>query len=188
MRRLPLLLAALLIGSAAVAEQPAPPPEPEGYHTGDLRGATPATLHGASVVDLAGFEALVAAGAILVDVGPADVRPATMPKDALWLPTHRSVPGARWFPGAGVGDLPPERAERLADDVAALAGGDHADPVAVFCRPACWASWNAGKRLVAAGFTAVSWFPGGVEAWQEAHPTAPVKAMPGWGPPPAPGG
>lgn len=183
--RLPLLLAVLLLGSAALADGPHPP-EPEGYRTGELRGPTPATLQGATVLDLAGFEAKVAAGAILVDVGPADVKPASMPKDALWLPTHRSVPGAHWFPGAGLGDLPPERAERLTSDVAALSGGDRAAPLVVFCKPACWASWNAGKRLVSAGFTAVSWFPGGVEAWQETHPTAPVAAMPGWGPPPAP--
>ena len=64
--------------------------------------------------------------------------------------------------------------------MATLTGGDRAATVVVFCKPDCWASWNVGKRLVGAGYTGVAWFPGGVDAWQEAHPTAPVSAMPGW--------
>ena len=65
--------------------------------------------------------------------------------------------------------------------MAELTGGDRSAPVVVFCKPDCWASWNAGKRLVRAGYTNVAWFPDGVDAWQELHPTAPVEAMPGWG-------
>ena len=35
------------------------------------------------------------------------------------------------------------------------ADGDKAKAVVTFCRPDCWGSWNAGKRLVRAGYTAV---------------------------------
>jgi len=183
-----ILAAALLLAGQGVAGEA--PPEPDGYRTGDLRAATPATLAGARVLDLAGLEAAVAAGAVLVDVGPAPVKPADLPADRPWLPRHRSIPGAAWLPGAGLGDdLTPERAALVLRQVAALTGGDATRAVVVFCQPDCWASWNLGRRLVRAGYTGVAWFPGGVDAWQAGHPTAPVEALPGWeAPAPKPAG
>jgi PQQ-dependent catabolism-associated CXXCW motif protein len=179
-----LLACGLALAGAARADEP--PPEPDGYRTGSLRAPTPATLSGAVVLDLAALERLVGKDAVLIDVGPAPVKPPNLAEDAVWLPTHRSIPGAAWMPGAGIGDLPPERERLLLAQVATLTGGDPALPVVVFCKPDCWASWNLGKRLVNAGYTGVAWFPDGVDAWQEAHPTAPVEAMPGWGEAPAP--
>lgn len=167
----------LLVGGAAWAG----PAEPEGYRTGMLRAETPATLAGAMVLDVAGLEKAVADGAVLIDVGPAPVKPEDLPADRVWLPSHRSIPGAAWMPGAGLGDdLPQDRESLLLQAVADLTGGDKNRPVVVFCKPDCWASWNVGKRLVRAGYTAVGWFPGGVDAWEAGHPTEPVEAMPGW--------
>jgi PQQ-dependent catabolism-associated CXXCW motif protein len=188
-RLLAALAAALLLGGAALAG-PTLPPEPDGYRTGDLRAPTPATLAGARVLDVSALEAAVSDGAVLIDVGPAPVKPDDFPPDRLWLPSHRSIPGAVWLPGAGLGDdLPPERADLLLHQVAELTGGDTGRPIVVFCKPDCWASWNVGKRLVLAGYTAVAWFPGGVDAWQVDHPTAAVEALPGWDEaPPAPEG
>lgn len=187
-RRLAVAFAvALLLAGQGHAGEPAPP-EPAGYRTGDLRAPTPATLAGAAVLDLAALEAAVAGGAVLIDVGPAPVKPDDMPADRPWLPTHRSIPGAAWMPGAGLGDdLAPERAALLLRQVGELTGGDPARPLVVFCKPDCWASWNVGRRLVAAGYTHVGWFPPGIDAWQVDHPTAPVEAMPGWDGTPAPG-
>lgn len=183
------LAAALMLAGQAPAGDP-PPPEPDGYRTGELRAPTPATLAGARVLDIPALEAAVAAGAVLVDVGPAPVKPADFPTDRPWLPSHRSIPGAVWLPGAGLGDdLPPERAALLLARVADLTGNDRGRPLVVFCKPDCWASWNVGRRLVRAGYTGVGWFPGGVEAWQVDHPTAPVEALPGWqAPAPEPAG
>jgi PQQ-dependent catabolism-associated CXXCW motif protein len=49
-----------------------------------------------------------------------------------------------------------------------------------YCEAKCWMSWNAAKRAVAYGYTAVYWFPGGMQAWTEAgYPTllnSPVPA------------
>src|SRR5690606_16608852 len=128
-RRLALLVAGSVLAVGALVEavlaDGASPPEPAGYHTGALRGPTPATLSGARVLDLGGLEAMLATGSdpVLIDVGPADIKPANLPADSLWLPTHRSIPGAVWLPGAGRGDLSPDREALLLDLVAILTDG-----------------------------------------------------------------
>ncbi|HEX8445540.1 MAG TPA: rhodanese-like domain-containing protein [Sphingomonas sp.] len=152
-------------------------PEPEGYWSGVMAGRTPATLRGAQVVDLDGLDRVLATpGAVLIDVSPNPPRPAGLTVGAYWAPLHRSIPGSHWLPGAGGADLNPARAGRLAAMVSGWTGGDHQRPVVVFCHPQCWASWNAGRRLVTLGYSRIHWFPGGIEAWQERHPTAPVTA------------
>lgn len=155
-------------------------PEPEGLWTGPMHGPTPATLAGATVLDLAALEALIAEKPILVDVGPADQRPENFPKDGLWLPTHRSIPGAVWMPGAGAASLDAGKEEMFYRRIDELTHGDTARLIVTFCRPQCWGSWNAGKRLVMKGYTRVGWFPAGMDGWQEKHETAVLKPESGW--------
>lgn len=170
----------LLLGAAGPADSPVNVPEPTGLHTGPQRGYTPTTLKGATVLDLKGLEALLPEHPVLIDVVLADHRPAGLSADRPWLPTHRSIPGAVWMPGAGVAPLAPEQEQAFLKRVAELTGGDRAKPVVTFCRPECWGSWNAGKRLVEAGYARVSWFPLGVEGWQDSHDTAVAEADPAW--------
>ncbi|MGF7161223.1 PQQ-dependent catabolism-associated CXXCW motif protein [Rhodoligotrophos appendicifer] len=158
----------------------AAPPEPEGLWTGPMVSDTPATLQGAKVVDAEGVKTLMDERPVLVDSGPADRKPDNLPATTLWRPTHRSIPGALWFPGAGRGDLDPAKAAAMLERIAEVSGGDKARPVVTFCKPRCWGSWNVGKRLVAAGYTSVYWFPGGLAAWQEKFDTAVVAPQPGW--------
>ncbi len=174
--------AALLpaVSDAAAAETV---PEPEGLWTGPMHGDTPATLTGATVLDLAALEALMADKPILLDVGPADKKPDDFPKDGLWLPTHRSMPGAIWMPGAGGASLDEKQEAAFFSRIDALTGGDKARPIVTFCKPQCWGSWNAGKRLVVKGYTHVGWFPAGIDGWQEKHETAVVQPEDGWAPP-----
>ncbi|APO75996.1 rhodanese-like domain-containing protein [Rhizobium etli 8C-3] len=160
-------------------------PEPSGLWTGPMRGQTPTTLTGATVIDLAGLEALMPKDPVLLDVGPADQKPEDFPKDRLWLPTHRSIPGAVWMPGAGAAAFEATKEEAFFRRVNELTQGDSSKPIVTFCRPECWGSWNAGKRLVMKGFTGVYWFPGGISSWQEAHDTVEVKPEKDWQPPPA---
>lgn len=170
----------LLLGAAGPADSPVNVPEPDGLYTGPPRGYTPATLKGATVINLKGLEGLLPEKPVLIDVVLADRRPAGLPDDRPWLPTHRSIPGAVWMPGAGGAPLPPDQEEAFLRRVAELTGGDTSKPVVTFCRPECWGSWNAGKRLVAAGYTRVHWFPLGVEGWQDDHDTAVAKPDPAW--------
>jgi PQQ-dependent catabolism-associated CXXCW motif protein len=132
------------------------------------------------VVDLAAVEVLMAEKPLLLDVGPAYRKPVNLPADRPWLPTHRSIPGATWMPGAGAAPLDAGREDLFDRRIAELTRGDKAKPIVVFCRPDCWGSWNAGKRLVTRGYTRVWWFPAGIDGWQDKHATSEVEPDVGW--------
>ena len=171
--------------AAAPADSPVNVPEPAGLHEGIQQGYTPKTLQGAVVVDIAGLDALMAEQPVLIDVALADRKPAGFPADRPWLPAHRSVPGAVWMPNAGAAPLDPEREALFLKRVEALTGGDKTKPIVTFCHPDCWGSWNAAKRLVQKGYTAVHWFPDGIEGWQNVHETAVIRQDPAWAEKPA---
>lgn len=154
--------------------------EPDGMWTGPMRGETPATLKGAVVVGLPALEALLPEKPVLLDVGPADKKPEDFPQDRLWLPTHRSIPGAVWFPGGGAAAFDAAQEEAFFRRLEELTQGDRSKPVVTFCRPQCWGSWNAGKRLVMKGYTGVHWFPDGIDKWQEAHEAVEVEPDKVW--------
>jgi PQQ-dependent catabolism-associated CXXCW motif protein len=177
MRHLVPLAAALFL----VAATPGQVPEPAGLWQGAMHGYTPNTVTGATVLDTAGLSKLLAATPpIMVDVAEADKKPASMPATALWMPAHRSIPGAAWLPGAGSGSDDASFVDAFKTRFAALTGGDRAKPIVAFCHPECWGSWNAAKRLVGLGYTKVYWYPEGMEGWQAQHDTTIVKADPQW--------
>ncbi|MGK6317224.1 rhodanese-like domain-containing protein [Neorhizobium sp. DT-125] len=170
----------LFLTAAGTQLSRAEQPEPDGLWTGPMRGETPKTLSGATVIDLAGLEALMQKNPVLLDVGPADKKPDDFPKDRLWLPTHRSVPGAVWLPSAGAASFEAGQEEVFLRRVKELTQGDSSKPIVTFCRPECWGSWNAGKRLVMNGYTGVHWFPDGINSWREVHEVVQVEPDGDW--------
>lgn len=159
-RRLALALA--LLAAPALAEVP----EPDSYRGPPYEAPVPATLRGATVIDAAEAMRLHAAGVPFLDVLPRTTRPAGLPPGTLWRePVHDSIPGAIWLPGTGYERLSEAEAARLRRGLEAATGGDRARPVVVFCRADCWMSWNAARRAVALGWTAVRWFPDGTDGW-----------------------
>ncbi|HEV7440908.1 MAG TPA: rhodanese-like domain-containing protein [Methylobacterium sp.] len=174
------ILAAALVLAAAPADSPVNVPEPDGIWTGPQRGYTPATLAGATVIDIAGLDALIPGAPVLLDVALADRKPDGFPSDRPWLPAHRSVPGAVWMPSAGAAPMAPEQEALFYRRVEDLTGGDKAKVIVTFCHPECWGSWNAAKRLVLKGYTRVHWFPEGIEGWQDKHETTTIRADPAW--------
>jgi PQQ-dependent catabolism-associated CXXCW motif protein len=175
-----ILVAVALLATAGRAGSAADVPEPAGLWTGPMHGHTPKTLARATVVELAALDALLASQPLLLDVGGAEEKPADFPKDKLWLPIHRSIPGTVWLPGAGAAPLDAAREALFHQRVAELSNGDKSTPIVVFCHPECWGSWNAAKRLVLKGYTRVHWFPAGIEGWQSAHETAAVEPDAAW--------
>ena len=182
MARLAPFLALLLLAAGSVrADSPGHVPEPAGLWQGALHGYTPNTVAGAVVVDTTAFEKLVAdKKPVVIDVADADKKPENMPAAALWKPAHRSIPGSVWLPGAGSGTSGPAFAEAFERRIAGLTGGDKAKTIVAFCHPDCWGSWNAAKRLASLGYSAVYWYPEGMEGWQSVHDTVIVKADSEW--------
>jgi PQQ-dependent catabolism-associated CXXCW motif protein len=174
------LAAVAFLSAPGRADSPVEVPEPAGIWTGPMRGQTPKTLTGATVLDLSALDALMASKPLLFDVALADKKPADFPKDLPWLPIHRSIPGAVWLPGAGAAPLDPTREALFYARAEELTNGDKSKPIVTFCHPECWGSWNAAKRLVLGGYTRVHWFPAGIEGWQDTRDTAPVKPDPAW--------
>ena len=150
----PIALTALatLLVAAAPADSPVDVPEPQGLYDGPQHGYTPPTLKGATVVDLAALDRLIVDDKpVLLDVVLADRKPDGLPAGTLWLPSHRSIPGAVWLPGAGVAPLTAAQESVFFQRVEELTGGAKTRPIAPFCRPDCWGSCTAGTLLVPAG-------------------------------------
>jgi quinoprotein dehydrogenase-associated probable ABC transporter substrate-binding protein/PQQ-dependent catabolism-associated CXXCW motif protein len=144
-------------------------PEPEGYRTERYRAPTPATLEGATVVDTAGLQRLIASEQpVVIDVMAKQLE--TEDEEAAWQPPPREhVAGSVWLPNVGLGSLSPEFMEYFEDSLAALSEDDAARPLVFYCDTNCWMGYNAAKRAVRElGYSNVYWYPEGVQGWQSA--------------------
>ncbi|MEZ5832056.1 MAG: rhodanese-like domain-containing protein [Dongiaceae bacterium] len=171
-------LLALLLGVCASPIGAADPaPEPEGFWTGPMQGAVPATIAGGKVVTTGELEALISSAMpALVDVGPLPHKPDNLAAEAWIAPPHRTIPYSVWLPGVGKGELAPDVEGWYRAWLTALTDGDLSKPIVIFCHPNCWGSWNAAKRAILYGYKAVHWYPGGIEGWQESgHQTQAVE-------------
>ncbi len=161
---------AALTAALGVALAAAAPPEPQGFRTEAYRAPTPATLRGATVLSSAEAHALwQAKRAAFIDVLPQPPRPKNLPKDVVWRdPPRDDIPGSVWLPDTGYGELAPVTLAYFVDGLKSASGGDRARPLAFYCQRNCWMSWNAAKRALALGYTAVDWYPDGADGWREA--------------------
>lgn len=146
-----------------------PSPEPYAYRTNDYRKPVPATLKGAIVLSPAqALDLWTRKAAIFIDVYPRAPKPPNLPAGTLWRePPHFTIENAKWLPNVGYGVLSAEHEAYFVNGLQKLSGGDVAKPLVFFCLRNCWMSWNAAKRAIAHGYTAVHWFPDGSDAWQE---------------------
>nr|WP_216671380.1 PQQ-dependent catabolism-associated CXXCW motif protein [Mangrovicoccus sp. HB161399] len=168
-----------MLSAAAAAAQV---PEPDGYRMDEYRAPVPDTLQGATVVGAEEAHALWESGsAAFVDVLPRAPKPANLPEGTIWRDKPRpSIPGAMWLPNTGYGALAPQTEAYLEDGLAKAAGGDAGHPLVIFCQMDCWMSWNAAKRAVGFGYTAVFWFPDGTDGWDlEGYPLEEAQPEPG---------
>ena len=125
--------------------------------TTDYHAPTPVELPGGRVVSTQELSRMLA--------GPR--RPYVI--DVLGGTAHRTIAGAFWMSGAGAGDMSKAEAAQFETALAGFAGGDRGRPIVFFCVDAeCWLSYNAALRAIAAGYTNVMWYRGGVAAWRRA--------------------
>ncbi|WP_099867517.1 quinoprotein dehydrogenase-associated putative ABC transporter substrate-binding protein [Pararhizobium haloflavum] len=161
-------------------------PEPDGYRTEAYEAPVPHGVKGADTVDLAGMKDLYDSGeAVLIDVMPAQRKPADRPADQIWRePERETIRGAHWLANFGFGVLEKREEAAFRSEINRLAhDGDEARTLAFFCEPDCWMSWNAAKRAVSYGVEHVAWFPGGVAEWTKAG--LPREKVKPWRPDPS---
>lgn len=123
---------------------------------GPMHAPTPTTVPGAATVNTAGVAGALAAGQqmLLIDV----------------LGAAYSLPGAVVAPTlASPGSFEDRVQQQAAHWLDKVTGGRRDAPIVLYCSdPNCWLSYNAALRTVAAGYTNVYWYRGGLQAWQMA--------------------
>jgi PQQ-dependent catabolism-associated CXXCW motif protein len=162
-------LAALLLATGAALGQTSSD-DPESFRTENYRAPTPATLRGARVVSTVEAQAIWKEGsAAFIDVLPQFPPALNLPVGTLWRGQRRfNIPGSAWLPDTGYGDLSPAAEAYLKIGFERITGGDRAKPLVIYCQRDCWMSWNAAKRAITWGYTAVIWYPEGTDGWQDA--------------------
>ncbi|MEM7074639.1 MAG: rhodanese-like domain-containing protein [Pseudomonadota bacterium] len=123
---------------------------------GQFHGPTPVAIPGANLVTT---NALVDAFNQNIPVVLIDV-----------LGNDYSLPGTYTAPAlASPGSFADHTQQQAAIWLHQISGGRADTPIVVFCSdPMCWLSYNAALRTVAAGYTNVYWYRGGLNAWQMA--------------------
>lgn len=177
MTRAAAVLAITLMPLAALAQIA----EPDKYRHDHYRGPVPETLRGATVVGPLQAHALWQSGTVaFIDVLPRAPRPANLPEGTIWRdkPRH-SIPGATWLPNVGYGALADVTHAYFRRGLDQATGGDQSHPVLFFCLDECWMSWNAARRAIEYGYTAVYWMPEGTDGWTfQDFPTEVIEPEP----------
>jgi PQQ-dependent catabolism-associated CXXCW motif protein len=129
-------------------------PATQQLRQGDFHAPTPTVLPGGYVATTEALANAMQSGQqfLLIDVLGADY----------------SLPGAQIAQGmANPGGYQDRVQQQVAQWLGQLSGGDRAYPVVVYCSdPMCWLSYNAALRAIAAGYTEVYWYRGGMQAWR----------------------
>lgn len=172
-----LVLAVLAFGVAAPVDDQPLFDAATGYRIARYRGVIAGAPDGVTRID-ARAAAAMRGRAVFVDVTPLDaVSPSV---DGSPATDHRTLPGAHWFPDAGVGRPTPAVAAWLTGGVRRLTHGRRDRAIVVFCLADCWMSWNAALRLRRAGYRHVHWLADGTDGWRDAgRPLLPVRAFAG---------
>lgn len=166
-----LLSLAALAAHSALAAPGGGPQEPAGYRMNEYHSSTPRTLDGARVITTEEAIALwKAKSAVFVDALMRQPKPENLPKEAVWRdPPRKDIPGSVWLANVGLGELPTPVQKYFEQGLARATQNDKTKPLVFYCRRDCWASWNAAKRAVSLGYSAVNWYPDGTTGWEEAN-------------------
>lgn len=150
---------------------------PEGYDVDPdtglrmerYRAPVPADVPGGTTLDTSQLAAFrEQEEALLIDVyPPKGLGPD--PLDGSWVTSEirLSIPGSIWLPEVGRGTLSSEAEDYFRRNIAKLTQGELDRPMAFFCTADCWQSWNAARRAILWGYSAVHWYPLGTDGWQE---------------------
>jgi PQQ-dependent catabolism-associated CXXCW motif protein len=143
-------------------------PEPAGYRMEEYRAPVPESLRGAQVVTTQEAADLwKQKSVIFFDVMPHTPKPAKLPAGTIWREkVRKNIPGSTWLPNVGYGAISKTDEEYFSGGIDAKTGGDMARKILFYCMTDCWMSWNAAKRALERGHTAVLWYPLGADGWE----------------------
>jgi rhodanese-related sulfurtransferase/ABC-type phosphate/phosphonate transport system substrate-binding protein len=128
---------------------------------------TPTALPGATLVSAEDVKRLAAQGVLIVDTRNAQEF------------QQKHIPGAILVPYVEK-SLKDVAYDRKLDDFSALGKLDRSVPTIFQCNgPECWKSYKASREALAAGFTKVYWFRGGMPEWEAANPEPPAGSPTG---------
>lgn len=123
---------------------------------GAMHAPTPTSVPGAKTLGTAALFGAIQSGQrlLLIDV----------------LGGNYTLPRAAMAPGlAAPGHYGDRTQQQAATWLQQVTGGNRQMPLVIFCSdPECWLSYNATLRAVAAGYSNVYWYRGGLTAWQMA--------------------
>lgn len=123
---------------------------------GEFHAATPVAVPGGALITTAELASAIDEGQAfaLIDVLGGEYA----------LPNALSAPGL-----ASPGNYADRTQQQAVVWLAQVTGGNPGVPIVLYCSdPMCWMSYNAALRTIAAGYTNVYWYRGGLKAWQMA--------------------
>jgi PQQ-dependent catabolism-associated CXXCW motif protein len=184
-RGLALALALLAIAAAARADEggPADFDPGTGYRIARYRSPVPAQVPGGARVGVDDIDRLKSEkNAILLDVMPSDGAGLDLATGQWSTKRHDNIPGSTWLPDVGRGRVTPELQRYLEDNLGRLTAGDKGRAIIIYCQSDCWMGWNAVQRIAAIGYTALYWYPDGIDGWRDWDrdfaPATPVPLKP----------
>lgn len=149
-----------------------------GYRIARYRAAVHEAPPGGRRVSIDDLDRLLASGAVLLDVMPAEGG-GPDPDTGEWrlIRPRENIPGSVWLADVGRGSLSAEVETYFRDELARLTGGVLHRAVIVYCQSDCWMAWNAVKRASGYGYTELYWYPEGSDGWRD-HDRELVSAKP----------
>ena len=140
-----------------------------GFRMERYRAPVPTNIPGGITLDTKSVSLHHANGTLIfIDVyPPKGLGPD--PLDGHWVisESHETIPGSTWLPEVGRGFLEEGHERYFRRNLARLSDNSLDAPLVFFCTADCWQSWNASKRAMDWGYTAVHWYPLGNDGWQE---------------------
>jgi PQQ-dependent catabolism-associated CXXCW motif protein len=170
-----ILMASLLLSSAALAE--APLFSADGYRLSHYRSPTPLSHDNARTLDTAALQQLLREQpkTRLIDV----YRRQWLHGQFIEDDPHANLPNSLWLANTGDGQLTPQWQRYLREHLRQASQGNTAWPLVFYCRSDCWLGWNAIKRAHHLGYRNLYWYRDGIDAWQQAGlPLIPAQPLP----------
>jgi PQQ-dependent catabolism-associated CXXCW motif protein len=158
---------ALIFAGSAHASPPSTRDEIRDWGVPPITSAKREDLHSPTPTTIPGGKTILASE--LYDAIRRDKPPVVIDVLGGELGTRSGLPGAIYMGDeVGKGRIGTEMRDRFRDALKKVTGGDKEKPLVFYCLSAqCWLSYNAALRAIAAGYTNVYWFRGGIEAWNE---------------------